>query len=175
MSRVAPANDVRNPRPDLDTRDRIEHFVRDFYRAVAQDDLLGPIFAGMHVNWPAHIDKLVDFWSWQLLGERGYEGNPLRAHEPVDRRFPFRTEHFERWLSLFDETVDERYAGPHADLARHRARRMAGALARLLRGEVGPGDAAIEPLIARGRPGAPPASGAGTTHQEGARDAVRQA
>jgi len=33
-------------RPDLDSRTRIEGFVRSFYRDVAQDDLLGPVFAG---------------------------------------------------------------------------------------------------------------------------------
>ena len=80
---------------DLDNRERISRFVRDFYRDVAQDDLLGPIFADAHVDWPSHLDKLTDFWAWQLLGEPGYEGNPLRAHEPIDAATPFTDEHFD--------------------------------------------------------------------------------
>ena len=119
---------------DLDDRDRISRFVRDFYRDVAQDDLLGPIFADAHVDWPTHLDTLTDFWAWQLLGETGYEGNPLRAHEPIDAATPFTDEHFARWLDLFTETVDLRYRGPHAELAKHRAALMARALCRLLRG-----------------------------------------
>jgi hemoglobin len=141
---------VDDARPDLDGRERIRGFVRDFYRDVAQDDLLGPIFAAAHVDWPAHLATLTDFWVWQLLGERGYTGNPLRAHAAVDDLVGFRAEHFARWLAIFDETVDERFAGRHAELAKQRARRMARALARLLRGESAPGTVALEPVLQPG-------------------------
>jgi hypothetical protein len=76
-------------RADVRTRDDVQRFVVAFYRDVAMDDLLGPIFAAAHVDWSAHIPKLVDFWAWQLLGQPGYERNPLRAHEPVHTRTPF--------------------------------------------------------------------------------------
>jgi hemoglobin len=134
---------VEDPRPDLDSRERIEVFVRDFYRQVAMDDLLGPVFARAHVDWSAHIPKLVDFWAWQLLGEPGYEGNPLRAHEPVHARDPFAPALYERWLEIFDTTVDDGWAGPRADLAKTRARRMARALERLLDGMHAPGSDAV--------------------------------
>ena len=134
-------------RPDLARRDDIERFVVDFYRQVAMDDLLGPIFAAEHVDWSVHIPKLVDFWAWQLLGEEAYERNPLRAHEPVHARNPFRAEHYLRWLDLFESTLDRSFAGPLAETARGRARRMAGALQRLLRGESAPGGAPVAPLL----------------------------
>jgi hemoglobin len=138
------------PRPDLDSRELIECLVRDFYRDVAMDDLLGPVFAGVHVDWSAHLPKLVDFWSWQLLGERRYDRNPLRAHQRVHARFPFDPAMYERWLELFDTTVDEGYAGPLAELAKQRARRMAGALQHLLAGVSATGD---EPVIPMGLQG----------------------
>jgi hemoglobin len=119
-------------RPDLDRREHVVELVRAFYREVAMDDLLGPVFAGVPVDWPEHIPKLVEFWCWQLFGDRGYDGNPLRAHESVHARHPFRSEHYERWLELFDAAVDERFAGPTAELAKQRARRMARAMQRLL-------------------------------------------
>ena len=121
--------------------------MRDFYRDVAQDDLLGPVFAAAHVDWPAHIATLTDFWVWQLLGERGYEGNPLRAHEPLHARRPLDASQFERWLAIFDETVDRRWCGPVAQLAKHRARRMAGAMQRLLHGTSELGGVALEPVV----------------------------
>ena len=134
-------------RPDLDSRVRIACLVRAFYRDVAQDDLLGPVFAAAHVDWPAHIDTLTDFWAWQLLGERGYEGNPLRAHEPLHARRPLETAHFERWLAIFDETVDAEYRGPFAELAKQRARRMARAMQRLLAGSSELGGVPLEPVL----------------------------
>lgn len=119
-------------RPDIRTTDDIELLVRAFYRDVATDDLLGPIFAAAEVDWPSHIDTLTRFWAWQLLGERGYEGNPLLAHTPVHERWPFAEAHFTRWLELFTSTIDTHFAGSGAEAAKQRAAKMASALRRLL-------------------------------------------
>ena len=73
---------------------------------------------------------------------RGYTGNPLRAHEPVHARTPFGAEHFERWLTVFVETVDGRFEGPIAELAKARAAKMVRALQRLLAGESAGGSVA---------------------------------
>jgi hemoglobin len=134
-------------RGDLATRGDIERMVRDFYREAAMDDLLGPIFAAAQVDWPAHIARLTDFWSWQLLGEPGYDGNPLRSHAPVHARTPFTCEHYERWIDLFCGTIEAAFEGPIATTAIGRGRRMASALQRLLEGVEDDGDAPIEPRI----------------------------
>jgi hemoglobin len=136
-------------RHDLATRRDVELLVRTFYRAAAMDDLLGPVFAAAHVDWPSHLATVTDFWMWQLLGVRGYEGNPLLAHRPAHAVTPFTDAHFARWLALFTETVDELFEGPTAELAKQRAAKMARALARLLRGESSPGDVAIEVMRPR--------------------------
>jgi hemoglobin len=135
---------------DLTTRDDVEQLVRDFYRQAAMDELLGPIFEAAHVDWPSHIDRLTDFWSWQLFGERGYEGHPLRAHEPAHDRTPFSTAHYQRWVELFCEAVDTGFDGPVAETAKTRGRKMAAALERLLAGGSGPGDAPITPIVTLG-------------------------
>jgi hemoglobin len=136
-------------RHDIATHRDVELLVRTFYRAAAMDDLLGPVFATAHVDWPSHLAKVADFWMWQLLGVRGYEGNPLLAHRPAHEATPFTDAHFERWLALFTETVDELFEGPTAELAKARAGKMARALQRLLRGESARGDVAIEVLRPR--------------------------
>src|SRR5262245_25358730 len=127
-------------RHDIVGRDDLERLVVGFYRDAAMDELLGPIFHAAHVDWSVHIPKLVDFWAWQLFGKRGYEGNPLRAHEPSHARTPFRPENYERWLGLFNETVDAHFEGPVADAAKQRAARIAKALRRLLEGKNASGD-----------------------------------
>jgi hemoglobin len=133
-------------REDLVDRLGIELLVRNFYRDAAMDDLLGPVFEAAHVNWNAHIATLIDFWSWQLLGEPGYEGQPLRAHEPVHARTPLSHAHYERWVSLFCDTVDASFDGPNAELAKGRGRKMAAAMERLLVGVSASGHAPIEPV-----------------------------
>lgn len=135
------------PIDDITDRDDIERLVRDFYRQAAMDDVLGPVFEAAAVNWTAHIATLVDFWSWQLLGERGYEGNPLRAHAPVHQLVPFTDAHYTRWLDLFESTVDSLFSGPVAELAKARGRKMASALARLLDGVSAGGDVPGEVLF----------------------------
>jgi hemoglobin len=136
-------------RHDLATRADVERLVRAFYRAAAMDDLLGPVFTAASVSWPDHLATVTTFWMWQLFGVRGYEGNPLRAHAPVHRRTPFGPEHFERWLDLFTETVDEWFEGPTADMAKTRAAKMARAMQRLLAGESADGDVAIQVVHTR--------------------------
>jgi hemoglobin len=119
-------------RTDLADREDVEDLVRAFYRDVATDDVLGPIFARAEVDWPAHIGTLTDFWCGQLFGQRGYEGNPLRAHQPLHRDQPLTAGHFDHWVDLFSATIDERFAGPTADLAKARAKSIAATLRRLL-------------------------------------------
>lgn len=133
----AAARDGAAPLPDLRGVEEVEELVRAFYRAAAVDRVLGPVFEAAAVDWAEHIPKLVAFWSWQLFGIRGYEGHPLRAHEPLQARTPFEDRHYERWLELFEETLDERFSGEVTELARGRARRMAAALQRLLEGHAG--------------------------------------
>lgn len=139
-------------RGELANRDDVEVLVRSFYRYAAMDEILGPVFSAAHVNWAVHIDTLTDFWSWQLLGERRYTGNPLRAHEPVHARTPFTDAHYERWLDLFVSTVDEYFVGSTAELAKGRATKLASALRRLLSGGYGPAATAVEPMWAIGHP-----------------------
>ena len=121
-------------RCDLVGRDEVERLVRNFYRGAAMDDVLGPVFHAAGLDWNGHIERVTDFWSWQLLGQPGYEGHPLRAHEAVHARTPLSPTHVDRWLALFCDTVDDSFRGPTAEAAKVRASKMAAALERLLAG-----------------------------------------
>lgn len=138
------------PPGDIVDRDDVERLVRDFYRQAAMDEVLGPVFEAARVRWDAHIATLVDFWSWQLFGERGYVGNPLRAHAPAHQRTPFTDAHYGRWLELFESTVDALFTGPVAELAKGRARKMASAMQRLLAGVSAGGETPIAVTWAAG-------------------------
>ena len=90
----------------------VSDLVDTFYARVRQDALLGPVFeTAIGDDWDAHLARLKDFWSAIALGTRRYNGRPMPAH----LRLPGLTRaHFERWLTLFRETLDEIMPNPAA-------------------------------------------------------------
>ena len=92
--------------------------VRRFYADVAQDGLLGPMFNDIaQVDWSEHLPKLTAFWCRAILGLPGYSGNPFQAHAHIHRQSAFTAAHFERWLSLFHETLELGWTGPCVERA----------------------------------------------------------
>lgn len=104
---------------ELNTRVNIELLVNSFYEKVKTDELLAPIFA--HVNWPAHLPVMYNFWSSMLLGDQSYQGNPFQKHSGL----PISSHHFDRWLLLFIQTVDEHFVGVNAEEVKARAKQIA--------------------------------------------------
>lgn len=120
---------------DLASRAAIHDLVVDFYREVAQDDVLGPVFGEVaEVDWSRHIPKLIDYWCRVLLRRPGYDGFILRAHERVHGMEPFVPEMFDRWYELFVDAVDRHWAGPIAEQAKDHAAQIAGMLSRKVTG-----------------------------------------
>ncbi len=122
--------------PDLDSRSEIHDLVVAFYREIIFDEVLGPIFDEVaEVDWAVHIPTLIDFWCRVLLGEPGYDGAILAAHQRVHDLHAFRPEHFERWFALWTGTITEGWSGPYADRAIDHAARVAGAMSHRLTGD----------------------------------------
>lgn len=112
-----------NQLKDIQNRTDIELLVRSFYNKVNQDSLLSPVFNEVAaVHWESHLPVMYDFWSTMLLGDKSYKGNPFPKHIPL----PINKVHFDRWLMLFLETVDEHFSGETAGEAKMRARSIAG-------------------------------------------------
>lgn len=57
------------------------------------------------------------FWRFALLSDEGYTTNVTEKH----LRMPLQSAHFERWLNLFKQTVDELFEGDLAEQAKQRA------------------------------------------------------
>lgn len=107
---------------DILTEADVELLVNTFYDKVRRDDMLADIFNGIiKDNWGVHLKRMTDFWSTILLYTRTYKDDPLPKHLPL----PIGQEHFERWLSLFNETIDELFEGQIAENARKRANSIA--------------------------------------------------
>jgi len=126
---TAPAETCR----DLDRAEHIDAFVDDFYARVFRDPLLAPLFLDLAAVDPAlHLPRIKAYWCRMLLGETGYRDNMVRRHRALDARQRFEAAHYARWLSLFEATLAEGFAGPFAERAGTLARRIAGNLRRNL-------------------------------------------
>ena len=115
---------------DIETRDAIDELMRAFYTKAMADDVIGRFFTEVvQLDLAHHLPVIGDFWESLLLGTTAYRKhgrNPLQVHAELDAMEPLRIEHFERWLELFRNTVDELFAGPRAEFAKIRSRMIAG-------------------------------------------------
>jgi hemoglobin len=89
-----------------------------FYKKVNSDHLLSRVFNDFaKVNWEEHLPVMYSFWSAVLFDTSTYKGQPLTSHINL----PINTEHFQRWLELFRQTVDENFEGEKAEEAKGKA------------------------------------------------------
>ncbi|MBK6264280.1 group III truncated hemoglobin [Marivirga sp. S37H4] len=109
------------PREILNIND-IKELVDNFYGKVREDDKLADIFnKQIGDRWPEHLEKMYRFWQTILLGEHTYYGSPFAPHANL----PVEKAHFERWIELFFQTIDENFTGDKAKEAKWRAAKMA--------------------------------------------------
>jgi len=115
---------------DINTREDIFLLVSTFYSKVRQDYTLGAIFNEAIKNWDEHLEHLTSFWESSLFISRKlenrYAGNPLEAHEKMDKanNNSITELHFGIWLNLWMQTIDELFEGEVAENAKRRARKM---------------------------------------------------
>ncbi len=113
-------------KPDITGRPEIESLVNRFYEKVRADDLIGPVFNDVaKVDWDTHLPRLYAFWQTVLFGDGGFRGSPLGIHFKLVGETAMDWPRFERWLVLFEETVDELFAGERADHIKRIANDMA--------------------------------------------------
>ena len=110
---------------DIQDRSDLRMIVESFYNKARIDERLGSVFAAVvpDDHWPAHFERVADFWDSALFGSGSYRGNVFSKHSDL----PIEAKHFDRWLKLFSETVSEQFSGPVADDCINRATTM-GAL-----------------------------------------------
>ena len=107
---------------DVSTIKCIQLLVDTFYGQIRKDELLADIFNDkIQDRWPEHLEKMYQFWQTVLLEEHTYNGSPFLPHA----KLPVDVSHFERWLSLFNTTINSLFAGPVADKAKWQGERMA--------------------------------------------------
>jgi hemoglobin len=113
---------------DIASRADCERLVRAFYGRAFADPIIGFLFTDVaRLDLEAHVPRITSFWETILLGARTYGGGAFRPHAELHFKVPLRRAHFERWVAIWNETVDELFAGERAELAKAHAARVAAA------------------------------------------------
>jgi hemoglobin len=119
---------------DIENRADCEQLVRSFYGRALEDPVIGWLFTDVaKLDLEAHVPRITSFWETILLDAHTYGGGAFRPHLELNFKTPLKRGHFERWLHLWYETVDELFAGERAELAKAHATRVAGAFSQRLR------------------------------------------
>jgi hemoglobin len=107
---------------DIKTIDDIKLMVDNFYGKIREDDLLAAIFNDViEDRWSQHLEKMYRFWQTVLLEEHTYYGSPFIPHA----KLPIDGIHFDKWLTIFNDTVDNLFEGEKATRAKWQGQRMA--------------------------------------------------
>ncbi|MDZ4680814.1 MAG: group III truncated hemoglobin [Saprospiraceae bacterium] len=111
---------------DIQNRADIETLVNTFYEKVKKDEAISYFFTEViPVNWEHHLPIMYDFWENLLFATGNYEGNPMAKHKGIHRKSPLSMSHFQQWIRLFNETVNELFEGENAELIKQRAQSIA--------------------------------------------------
>ena len=106
---------------DIHNLEDVKILVDDFYGRIKANEILAPIFnIAIGNNWQQHLQRMYDFWQTILLETPAYSGSPFLKHA----KLPIAKEHFDTWISLWNQTIDDHFVGPKADEAKWRADKM---------------------------------------------------
>jgi hemoglobin len=107
---------------DIVAIEDIKLMVDFFYAKGREDDMLSFIFNDrIRDRWSEHLEKMYKFWQTVLLDEHTYFGAPFPPHATLDINYT----HYERWVQLFNETIDHLFIGDKAQEAKWRGQKMA--------------------------------------------------
>lgn len=118
---------------DIAGRADLDALLTAFYGQALADPVLRPVFVDeMRLDLDEHLPVIAAFWEHVLFRTGAYSGRTMDVHRRIHQRIPLTAVHFDRWLALWQASVDQLFAGPVAEQAKAHAVRMAGVFLRNL-------------------------------------------
>jgi hemoglobin len=110
-------------RYDISNFEDIKSFTNLFYYKLSNSSELKQLFFDRLGNedWQPHLERVYMFWDMILFGAIGYTGNTFAPHSNM----PINKIHFDEWLKLFNESIDELHVGEKSELAKSKAKMLA--------------------------------------------------
>lgn len=113
----------------------IDKLMEVFYEKIRKDknglgDIFNKIIGTDNQSWVHHKAKIATFWRSILLGDKEYQGFPLKVHLELE---PFKRELFNVWLELFSASLDEVFESSlHKEKILERANMIASRFQKML-------------------------------------------
>ena len=110
---------------DIETLEDITFLVNQFYEKATIDPTISHFFTDViQLNFEKHIPVISSFWESILFKKATYSGNPMLKHLELNALSPLTKAHFDRWLFLWKQTIDEHFTGELANEAISRAQQI---------------------------------------------------
>ncbi|MBT6439621.1 MAG: group III truncated hemoglobin [Flavobacteriales bacterium] len=110
---------------DISNSDDLAFLMREFYSKLLTDKTVGYIFTDVaKLNLESHLPTLTLFWTNTLFHTGGYKANVVQVHKNLDALEPLTPKHFEQWMGLLDNTIDEHFQGELADKMKLKAKQI---------------------------------------------------
>lgn len=108
---------------EIKSREDIKFIITHFYDKLLNDELMRPFFQEflLEDTLEEHLEVITSFWEDILFDTTKYHQNVLKKHMDKNRFIKFKKEHFNLWLSYFNETIDANFLGLNAELMKNRA------------------------------------------------------
>lgn len=111
---------------DIQNRADVDLLIHTFYEKIMVDEEIGYFFTEVvKLDLNHHLPKIADFWETTLFHQAKYKGNPITPHVAMHEKSPMTQAHFDRWVKVFCESIDDLFSGAKAEMAKQRAHSIA--------------------------------------------------
>ena len=115
---------------DISNRQDLYLIVSEFYKKLLTNNEMVHFFEKFKEDkiLEKHLQILVDFWDNVLFHSGTYRQNAMRPHIELHQEKPFSEKHFEIWLQLFNQSIDEHFEGENTNIIKNRALSIAAVM-----------------------------------------------
>ncbi|WP_010180608.1 group III truncated hemoglobin [Aquimarina agarilytica] len=97
---------------DIQNRTDLELIFNSFYKKAIADASIGYFFTEIiPIDLETHLPIILDFWEYNLFHKGTYSKNLLEIHKNIHVKSPMQYAHFDQWIHLLNETVDNHFSG----------------------------------------------------------------